>query len=247
VNTIIVTERDQNIISDYISGMTLKECASRAGVTSERVRQILRDNNVERRSPNHRGSQAYNEWVAINGDIVIAEMRRVGSVRQVINDLADTRKYPKAWLRRVASERISKTERLQHRRGPAYTDDQLITALQSKTDDGRLTSKQYEERREQGEPALATFVLRFGSWTAAVKAAGLTTAERPKTTRRWTEIDMLQAVRTYAELAEQSGQTPTVTGYSEWRRLQTTPVPSFSTMRFQSGRNWLDLLKAAGH
>lgn len=241
------TTRNESIIADYNSGLTLKECAERAGVTGERVRQILRANNVARRSSTHRGSTAYNEWVAANGDAVIAEMRRVGSVRQVINDLANTKQYPKAWLRRLASERIAKAERLQHRRGVAYSDELLITVLRSKSDDGRLTSKQYEQRREPGQPALATFVLRFGSWTAAVKAAGLTTAERPKTNRQWTEIEMLEAVRTYAMTAEQAGLVPTVTGYSEWRRLQTSKVPSFSTMRFQSGRNWLDLLKAAGH
>ena len=237
--------RNESIIADYTSGLTLKECAERAGVTPERVRQILRDNDVPRRSSTQRGTRAYDEWVQANGDAIVAEMRRCGSVRQAIASLSND--HPKAWLRRLAKERIAKSERLQHRRGPAYTDDQLILTLQGAAQDGRLTSKQYEQQRQPGQPALATFVLRFGSWTAAVKAAGLTTVERPKTNRQWTEIEMLQAVRTYAEVAETAGETPTVTGYAEWRRLQVTKVPSFSTMRFQSGRNWLDLLKAAGH
>ena len=240
------TTRDQNIIAEYQNGKTLKQVATNHQITAERVRQILRDHDIKRRTPGQRGSDAYTEWANTNGDKIVAQMRTAGSVRQTITDLSGT--YPKAWLRRLAQERITPSERLQHRRGPAYTDTQLLEALRTKAHNGHLSGKDYEEQRLPGEPALATFVLRFGSWTNACKQAGLNITQRARSVnRRWSEMDMLNAVRQYAQFAETNGDIPTVLGYDAWRRLQTTSLPSFSTLRFQTGRNWLDLLKAAGH
>jgi Homing endonuclease associated repeat len=240
------TTRDATIIADYQSGKTLKQVATRHGLTAERVRQILRDHNIQRRTPGQHGNTAYTVWATTHGDAIVAQMRANGSVRQTIAALAAD--HPKAWLRRLAQERITRAERLKHRRGPAYTDTELLTHLRTKAyGTGHLSGKDYDERRIAGEPALATYVLRFGSWSEACRQAGLNAhvrANPPK--RRWTEMDMLQAVRQYAEHADTTGEIPTVLGYDAWRKTQPVKLPSFSTMRFQTGRNWLDLLKAVG-
>lgn len=237
--------RDKAIIADYQSGKTLKQVATLHGITSERVRQILRSHNIKRRSPDQRRSNAYQTWALTHGDTIVAQMRATGSVRQAINDLATN--HPKSWLRRLAQERITPNERLQHRRGPAYTDTELLECLRAKAINGHLSGKDYDEKRLPGDPALATYVLRFGSWTDACKKAGLNAHLRSKTPkRRWTEMDMLDAVRRYAQDAESQGRMPTVIGYDAWRKDQSDSLPSFSTIRIQSGRNWLDLLKAVG-
>lgn len=242
-----MTSRDQRIIAAYEQGHTLKQVARQHELTAERVRQILRDHDVQRRSPGQRGDAAYQQWAATNGDRILAEMRRTGSIRQAITGLATTERHPKAWLRRLARERIAPSERLQHRRGPSYAESQLLEALRAKATNGHLSGKEYEELRSPDEPALATFVLRFGSWSEACRQAGLNPHIRSNPAKRsWTEMDMLAAVRAYAEHAAAEQQTPTVLGYDAWRKTQATRLPSFSTMRFQTGRNWLDLLKAVG-
>jgi len=55
----------------------------------------------------------------------------------------------------------------------SYSDEELLTKLQELAEelDGPLTSTKLDEA--EGYPALATYVRRFGSWSEAVKKAGL--------------------------------------------------------------------------
>jgi hypothetical protein len=236
--------RDILICFDYEQGMTLAEVGTRHNLTRERVRQILNQHDIARRKPGELVEIKYNDFVSTHGDAVITQMRATGSVRQAIDDMSGT--FPKAWLVRISRERINKGERLQQRRGPNYSDAELIQCLVDKAIDGKLSSGQYEKMRNRSsEPALATYILRFGSWSKAMKAAGLYVATTHEMyVRRWSDEEMLTTVRSYAIQCDAEGVLPTVIGYSEWRE-QHPGLPSFSTMRFQTGQNWLSLLASA--
>lgn len=247
MNAQVTTHRLRDIIicHDYEQGMTLAEVGTRHNLTRERVRQILNEHDIPRRKPGELGNMKYNDFVSAHGDAVIKRMRATGSVRQAIDDMSGT--FPKGWLVRISKERIHKGERLQQRRGPSYSDAELIQCLVDKAVDGKLSSGEYEKMRNRSsDPALATFVLRFGSWSKAMKAAGLyVTTTHEMYVRRWSDEEMLTTVRSYAVQCDVEGVLPTVLGYDAWRKQFPGRFPSFSTIRFQTGRNWLSLLASA--
>ena len=237
--------RDIIICHDYQQGMTLAEVGGMHDLTRERVRQILNQHDIPRRKPGELVDMKYSDFVSTHGDAIIKRMRDTGSVRQAINDMSGT--FPKAWLVRLSKERIDKRERLQQRRGPSYSDAELINCLVNKAVNGKLSSGRYEKiRNRASDPALATYVLRFGSWSNAMEAAGLHTSyTHDMYVRRWSEDEMLTTIRSYAIQCTIQDVLPTVLGYDVWRNQYPGRFPSFSTMRFQTGRNWLSLLASA--
>lgn len=106
--------------------------------------------------------------------------------------------------------------------GAAWTDEELLSALQAVAEDvdGPLTSFAYNRLRAPGLPSTGAVVGHYGTWAAALAAAGLPpTGHR---WRRWTEDEALEAIAawlaatddhrylTYVEAAKADASLPSV-------------------------------------
>ncbi len=118
------------------------------------------------------------------------------------------------------------------RHAPIYTDKELIKALRNLANElDRAPTKQ--EMLARDLPTPVTLINRFGSWNAALAAAGLET--RPRVTR--TDKELLDALR---KLAAELGRTPLSKEMLVQRGL---PSPGAYQKHFGS---WNAALEAAG-
>jgi len=239
------TTRDDAIVAAYEAGETLRSIGADYHLSAERIRQVLAGRSVERRRPgtNPNRPSGYDIFVAERGDEVEAQMRTFSSLRDAVNTLTSDA-LPKTYLRRLGRERIGRTEWGNYgRRTPRYSDEALLNVLRQYADNGLLSVKRYNKMRTDADPSSATFVLRFGSWSKAIEAAGLQVTLRTWTpTRSWTAEELRTAVSTYAAECAANGTLPTARGYDAWRK-QRTGYPSTATLRIQTQMSWTQLLE----
>ena len=109
-----------------------------------------------------------------------------------------------------------------------YTDQHIATVLRAAAARAGdpLSVAQYDAGRH--EPSSARIIQRFGSWSAACAAAGLSTRSASRTyTRAFDAATVAAAVARY--LAE-PGCTGSYAGYAAWAQ-RTEGVPSAQTVR----------------
>ena len=120
----------------------------------------------------------------------------------------------------------------------------LLRQAAAKVADGEpLTSARYKEIRAAQEtpqmPAVATVLLRYGSWRAALEAANLPHTDSTRVyDRRWSEDDMTLAV---ADAILATGSS-SFRGYERWAKGRDD-VPS--QVRITSDRSWVELARDA--
>jgi len=117
---------------------------------------------------------------------------------------------------------------------PRYTDEDLLDALRSfaAEHDGRPPTAPEADDPETGLPTAATFARRFGSWNAAIAAAGFD----PRFRRRSDE-ELLDDLRS---LVETAGEHPTAAAVRDHPDMAKPPTYK---ARFGS---WTEALDAAG-
>ena len=115
-----------------------------------------------------------------------------------------------------------------------YTDEVLLDALRSfaAEHDGRPPTAPEADDRETDLPTAATFARRFGSWNAALAAAGFDSRFR-----RHSDEDLLDELR---EFAEETDAHPTVAAVRDHPDIAAPPTHK---ARFGS---WSETLDAAG-
>jgi uncharacterized protein YejL (UPF0352 family) len=117
-----------------------------------------------------------------------------------------------------------------------YSDEQLLQILRDLAAELGHSPRQSELKARPGTPALNTYERRFGSWTAALKAAGLKPYRRRA--RAFSDEQLLQALR---DLTAELGRPPTK------KQLQARPdLPPLGAYYARFGRSWTAALKAAG-
>lgn len=239
--------RNERMIRSYEQGQTMQEIADVHGISRERVRQILSDSGTARRAPSESSEMSFGVWANKYGDRVHKQFDKTLSIKRTIAHFDGV--YPKAWVARLlyprsSEQRRSRTEAV----GMTYTTEHLLKVLRRHAHDGHLTARRYEQERDPSDPATTTFIIRFGSWSNAIRAAGLTGGSRhSKATRTWTNDEMLEAVAQYVNHERRNDKIPTVSGYHRWRAAYAPTAPAFSTIRLQTNMRWLDLLEAAKH
>ena len=115
-----------------------------------------------------------------------------------------------------------------------YSDKDLIEILRkySKKAKGPLTTNRFIELG--GEPTIAIFIARFGSWAHACKKAKVKTGQgRPSYTRRHTPEDLVNYVKQYLT---SDGTTGSAVDYDVWQR-GVDGAPSLALLRQRLG-NW---------
>ena len=124
-----------------------------------------------------------------------------------------------------------------------YSDVAMLAALQSAADgrDQPLTAAGYDAvRLTVGGPSALAVIKRFGTWRAALHAAGLAANEASGHRRHWTEEELVGWVAAYLA-------TPSATGsYSSYTTWATAVpgAPSGPTVR-NAFRTWVTARTAA--
>ncbi len=115
-----------------------------------------------------------------------------------------------------------------------YSDEHLLNTLRDLADELGHSPTVDEMLARPGLPAPQTYINRFGSWNAALEAAGLKTRRR---TAIYTDEQLLQALR---DLAAELGQPPSA---SEMLARRDLPSPGAYQGHFGT---WSKALAAAG-
>ena len=117
---------------------------------------------------------------------------------------------------------------------PRYTDEDLLDDLRSFAAEynGRPPIAPEADDPETGLPTAATFARRFGSWNAAIAAAGFDPRDR-----RRTEEELLDDLR---EFVDETGEHPTAAAVRDHPDMAKPPTYK---ARFGS---WTEALDAAG-
>lgn len=121
-----------------------------------------------------------------------------------------------------------------------------------------LTAQAEQQQHQQPaeshqHPAASTILARFSSWSAACRAAGISPGRTRCSvklgfgTQRFSEVELLDAVRDYVRHADASGRRATHVGYMHWQQEQSDGRPSIATIRNRlqrsKGNKWSTLIK----
>jgi hypothetical protein len=207
----------------YRQGATLDETGVRAGISAERVRQLFKRAGLKTRSPAQAGR-------------LKRKLSKV-AVREIpLKTQTPLHRY-RTLRRKPAAKRYSDHELLDflHTAGTARRGT-LSIAFYDDFANGRYTT----DRRRW--PTHQTHCKRFGSWSNALRAAGMHANEQRAGREAAFDADRcLQAIRIVHRKLE---RTPTSLEYSRCARDSTGSLPSLSTIRNRYG-SWLAALDAA--
>lgn len=136
-----------------------------------------------------------------------------------------------------------------HRKGGTgprvWTDQRMLDAIRSIAQDGIASLGEYNaayaRTRKGSMPSTVLFVQRFGSWSEAVRRAGLRTIRNsrgPYSTRLTTE----GAILAVEECAHEYGRMPTTREYEAWAKR--VGAPSGGLIRLRFGGSWMEAVNA---
>lgn len=241
--------RIATVVERYNDGETLAQIGDRLGVTRERVRQILAEAGIERRSRSSYFDAEYEQFTALHGSAIDASFDRIRSVSGVI---AAHPYLPPASIRRYLQPRLNEVVRT-NPHDKVWSDDALLEVLRAAAAGRRtLTIPQYTRWRNSGvtvdgrrPPTIAVISWRFGTWRDAVTRAGFAVNPLPRTyTRRWSKDDAIASVRSFAATSLANGQRPTYFAYTQWAK-HNPENPSGPYVRYLAGQKWSETLREA--
>ena len=249
-----VSARVREMYELYRLGATLDEVGEDfGGLSRERVRQLFGRAGLKTRSTAET-AQLKREAARRRADEIVEAFRRSKDVAQVATQL----EIAKRTIIEVVRAELPPEEYLAPRNTTPrtltkkYSDEELIGFLReaSAALERTLSSQAYDSfargrRTADGRPwpTKQTPELRFGSWRAAVIAAGLD-AHPPSgagTRRRFSARDCVEAVRA---VGERLGREPSQEEYERCARASAGRLPSASTLRTRCG-GWSDALRTA--
>lgn len=235
--------RARRVLELREEGRTLDEVGQVFGITRERVRQIEKHyGGFDRAVAAEKAAARQLASAETHRDHILDLFRNGQNAREIARRLA----LPLAVVNTCLSEFASRADRganglaRAHSRSvglTVFSDDDLVAAIRTVADFlGRTPSsgEYLKTARAMGLPSLPTIGNRFGSWSAAVLAAGLVPrgSGRRHYARRWTDV----AVRTALErLVIELGALPTVDQY-ELSAESDPSLPSSATVRNRLGR-----------
>jgi len=233
----------------YLQGATLEEVGQRAGITRERVRQLFDKAGLPRRTRALAGArqiEARAERLDAEHEMIARQFRE----RKNIQALADEHSLSIGRIKKMLRAKLSPREYLDVPTDASpkqYSDDDLLGFLRKagRGQDGPLSLARYSEvarRSRKRWPSVQTYVIRFGSWTAARQAAGLPARNPPPWTgERISREECLAAVRAVTQAL---GKLPTGAEYDRRARESNGSLPSLATVKHRCG-GWRQALRMA--
>ena len=245
-----VPARVREMYELYEYGATLDEVGEDFGISRERVRQLFGRAGLKTRSMAET-AQLKREADRHRTDEIVEGFRRSKDVALVATELEIAKRTiievvraelppeeyqpPRSKAPRAATKRYSDEELIGFLREASAA---LGTTLSSQAYDSVALGRRTADGRPW--PTKQTAALRFGSWRAAVIAAGLD-AHPPSgagTRRRFNAQDCVEAVRA---VGERLGRRPSRKEYERCARASAGELPSASTLRTRCG-GWNDVL-----
>jgi len=240
--------RNETAAARYMAGATLAQIGEELGVTRERVRQILEQQGVQRRSKTaiarSRTSRVESEF----GPAIDAAFDRSRSIAQVVEEFRGTvpAKTVRTLLAHRRHEQVSRVGTTRGNQEKKFADDDIAKAILDAERNGCHSVVSYSTWRnslpEGTAPSVATITNRFGSWSSARRAAGASVVKTrmSKSCRVFSDEEIEDAVSRFVVAAKQAGVHPSARAYDEWsRRVGNTPL--LSTVRARSGKKWSSL------
>lgn len=224
------------VVTAWLAGASMREVSVRFGVPTGRVKTIVgaTPGVVEERARRDEQAEAVARAAALEWS--------AGRVGEPLADGAAAVGVPVARLRTLLGERavLHPVRRTAHQR---HTDEEILHHVRSWAvgqSDPSGYRYQVAAKAAQGWPSLTTVRTHFGSWQAALKAAGLTPGPSPVGRPvQWTDEQLVVLVASY--FAEASHWS--LHGLSQWLAADSSR-PSPSLIRHRLGR-WPALLRLA--
>lgn len=240
------SQRNLAIAKMRAEGASLAAIGEAFGVTRERARQILQKTN----GPTAADAKRARADAARARDLAMQQRIRnlLAAVGVTTYGKAATElNLPEEEVRRVWPDEL-KTHLIDARNYETkWSDEEIRSALQrAGTFDYPLRGNAYERLRQLGEvhgPSRARLLQRFGTWRKACEFAGVEADKSPRDSyqSKWTDADLLDAVRAYLDAREWGG---TFANFDKWRREHMPDGPSSSTIRNRLGE-WSHIKKLA--
>lgn len=223
------------------AGATHQEIADRFGITRQRVEQIAKGIGPDLAERRRVTAVAREERVEALTDEIVECYRGGRNVPEVAAALKLRPQEVSAVVNRVVPE-IERRRKLVGATS-RWSDADLVETLRAAAEKNGgevLTVAAYSTWADGTDaPAVPTIIWRFGTWGAALSAAGLpVNAHGGKSKQFTTEACVAAVARVWDEL----GRPPTFRSYDQARRRGD---PSPETVRLRFGRSWLAVLDAA--
>ncbi len=237
----------------YAAGATLDAIGKDFGLTRERVRQLILKGGYRMSELKAAAAVARRRRITQNSR---AEIRRMLLGGLPLNAVVAALHVPIAIVREIdaTDPAYARTRKASRKKTSSvkYTDEEVLECLRAASErlGGVLTTTGYD-RFTRGQsfadgrnlPTHQTAFLRFGSWRAALDAAGL--SSNPSTpiagSRIFSEGNCIDAI---LEVERALGHLPSVAEYETYAKRLAGAVPSAGTIRHRFGR-WPHALRRA--
>jgi AraC-like DNA-binding protein len=233
----------------YLAGATQQEVGDAFDLKRDRVRQILHDAGIQLRSNSKTAEIQRQRQIEAARDQVCAAFKKSHRMDEVATQLG----LSLGIVREIVKENFSETDRRSKKpRSPTYSDKELLEFLREANTEleGILGAKAYNEFARQWYtddgrpwPTYQTHIKRFGSWRAALQAAGLK-ANPPSPMSGHRSFDSNRCVKAIRTVEQTIGKTPTAAEYDQYARDSEGTLPSLATVRNRCG-SWSNALQSA--
>lgn len=222
-------QRDTYILEMRYEGYTLDEIGESVGLTRESIRLIVKKKNGPTQQE-------------------VLGIRKAKHRSEVMEVIAEEKSPTKNTVtKRLAISQSKLTSILGNKaksipgddkgKKRIYSDEDLLEILKANASltDQTLSAVKFTELC--GEPTIAVFIARFGTWKNACELAGVRSGDgRENYSRRHTNEDMLAFVESYLADPRTSGSAQ---DYDKWQR-QVDGAPSLALLRQRLGK-WNDI------
>jgi len=247
----VMEARNAWMVEERIGGATLQQIAGTAGLTRERVRQVIeragvpRAKEVRSQRRDQRQLEEALQAERLRGLIRDAAMSRPGSsVTEIAREVGVTEPEVRRNLTRMGTKLVCGISPSGVQR--AWSNEQLLDVLRIvSTKSTPVTVASYNRLLADKEfegPTSQVFYSRFGSWLAACEEAGVQSGERRRDNyvRGWSNVELGALVVEFLFSIEHDGSL------ADFRRClgERPDAPSEATVRKRLG-GWDDMKRNA--
>jgi len=234
--------RNETVATRYMAGATLAQIGEELGVTRERVRQILEQQGVQRRTKTAIARSKTDKYVDLFGPGIEKAFDETRNINDVVARFKGV--VPEKTIRTFLAPRKSEQVARQNNNAEQkFDNDAIAKAILDAEKNGCHSVVSYSAWRSslpQGTvPSVATITNRYGSWSNARVAVGafVVKTRKSKSCRVYSDEEINDAVKRFVAVAKEAGINPSARAYDEWsRKVGNTPL--LSTVRARSGKKW---------
>lgn len=221
--------------------LTLEEVGELEGITREGVRNRLKRLGIKPRSLSETNRLREDRETALQAEAIQQAFLRTRSLEQTAEQVG----LQLSWVQRFVRDQVPDSDvlvRAPRNVAKKYTEEDLFESLReaASLSPGNLAAGAYDAfvrahgtladgRPRPGKQAMA---LRYGSWRAALEAAGLPANAHSGPQKEFDEVDAVGAV---VECWRAVGRPPTGDAYDEWQQKHVGRRPSKVTVRKLAG------------